>query len=68
MEMILELDSETYSKRAVFENGKEVIYVVVLRSIYGIFVASILFYKKFCGDLEILDLSSILLIHVLLTG
>ena len=52
VEMILELDSETYSKRVVYENGKEVIYVVVLRSIYGIFVASILFYKKFCGDLE----------------
>ena len=35
VEMILELDSETYSKRVVYENGKEVIYVVVLRSIYG---------------------------------
>ena len=35
VDMILELDSKTYSKHVVFENGKKVIYVVVLREIYG---------------------------------
>ena len=36
----------------VFENGKKVFYVVVLRAIYGILVALLLFYKKYIGDLE----------------
>ena len=36
----------------VFENGKKVIYVVVLREIYGILVVLLLFYKGFCRDLE----------------
>ena len=52
VDMILELDSETYSKHEVFENGNKLIYVVVLRAIYGMLVAELLFYKKFCGDLE----------------
>ena len=34
------------------ENGRRVIYVVVLRAIYGMLVASLLFYKKLRGDLE----------------
>ena len=52
VDMLLELDSETYSKNMVFENGKKVIHVVVLREIYGMLVAALLFYNKFCGYLE----------------
>ena len=51
VETLLEPDSETYSKYVVFENGKKVIYIVVLRSIYGILLSVLLFYKKFLGDL-----------------
>ena len=36
VDILLELDSKTYGKNVVFENGKKVIYVVVLRAIYGI--------------------------------
>ena len=46
------MDGETYSNHVVFEKGKKVIYNVLLRSIYGMLVASLLFYEKFCGDLE----------------
>ena len=52
VDMLLELDSETYIKHVVFENGKKVIYVVVLRAIYGMLVSSLLFHNKFCGNLE----------------
>ena len=52
VDMLLELDSDTYSKHEVFENENKLIYVVVLRAIYGMLVAELLFYKKFCGDLE----------------
>ena len=50
--MLLELYSETYIKNVVFENGKKVIYVAVLRAIYGMVVSDILLYKEFCGYLE----------------
>ena len=52
VEMLVKLDSETYRKHVVFENGNKLIYVVLLREIYGMFVAEILLYRKFCGDLE----------------
>ena len=42
VDMLVELDSEKYMKHAVFENGKKVIYVAVLREIYGILVAALL--------------------------
>ena len=38
VEILLELGSDTYSNNVVFENGGKVIYVVVLRSIYGMIV------------------------------
>ena len=52
VDMIFELDIETYKKHVVFENGKKVIYDVVMRAIYGMLVADLLLYAKFCGDLE----------------
>ena len=52
VDMLLELGSDTYRKYVVFENGKKVIYVVVLREIYVMLVAALLFYKKFRVDLE----------------
>ena len=64
VDIILGLDSETYRKNVVFENGKKVIYFVVLREIYGMLVAALLFYNCFIENLKILDLSSIITIHV----
>ena len=42
----------TYRDYVVTENGKQVIYVVILRAIYGMLVASLLFYKKIRADFE----------------
>ena len=39
VDMILGLDSETHSKNVVFENGKKLIYSVVLSAIYGTIAA-----------------------------
>ena len=50
--MLVEMDSEAYRKSVVFENGKKLIYNVVLISIHGIIVAVLLLYRKFHGDLE----------------
>ncbi|CAJ1939620.1 unnamed protein product [Cylindrotheca closterium] len=41
-----------YREYVVLENGKRVIYVRVLRAIYGILQSSLLFYNQFRSDLE----------------
>ena len=46
------MDGETCSEHVLFEKGKKLIYVVVLRSIYDMLVASLLFYNKVCGYFE----------------
>jgi hypothetical protein len=35
-----------------FENGKKVLYVQVLKALYGMLVATLLWYRQFRGDLE----------------
>ncbi|CAJ1962810.1 unnamed protein product [Cylindrotheca closterium] len=41
-----------YREYVVLENGKRVIYVRVLRAIYGMLQSSLLFYNQFRSDLE----------------
>ena len=60
--------SETYRKHVVFKNGNKLIYVVVLREVYGMFVPELLFYKKVLEDWKILGFISILITHMSLTG
>jgi len=50
--VLVKLNPDTYEGYLVYENGRKVIYVVVLRAIYRMLVASLLFYKKFRKDLE----------------
>ena len=37
---------------SVFENGKKVVYVQVIRALYGMLIAALLWYKQFKKDLE----------------
>ena len=48
MDIPVELDSETYRKHVVLEKGKKLIYIFVFRGIYGMIVAALLLYDKFC--------------------
>ena len=52
VDMLVQLNPEVYGNYVVFENGRKVIYVVVLKAIYGMLIASLLWYKKFKKDLE----------------
>ena len=52
VDMLVQLSPEVYGKHVVFEKGRKVLYVQVLRAIYGMLQASLLWYKKFRGDLE----------------
>ena len=51
VDYMIEMDP-SYRNYVVMEKGKRVIYVVILRAIYGMLEASLLFYKKIRGDLE----------------
>ena len=50
--MLVQLDSATYGPYVVYEKGRKVLYVQVLRAIYGMLQASLLWYKEFRKDLE----------------
>jgi hypothetical protein len=52
VDLLCKLDPTKYGPYVVFEKGCKVLYVLVLRAIYGMLVASLLWYKKFRGDLE----------------
>ena len=51
-ELLVEIDPETYGPFMTEERGRPVLYVVVLKALYGMLIASLLWYKQFRGDLE----------------
>ena len=52
MDMLVQLDPQLYGPHIVYEKGRKVLYVQVLRAIYGMLIASLLWYMKFKKDLE----------------
>eukprot|EP00980_Cylindrotheca_fusiformis_P007564 scaffold1573_cov71-Cylindrotheca_fusiformis.AAC.2 len=52
VDLLVELDPQTYKNFVVFENGKKVVYAAVLKAIYGMLQAALLWYQKFRKDLE----------------
>ena len=52
VDLIVEMASEVYGPFVTFENGKKVLYVQVLRALYGMLIAALLWYKQFKSDLE----------------
>jgi hypothetical protein len=47
LKMLIELDPEKYRGFVVEENGRLVLYVQVLKAIYGMLVAALLWYQIF---------------------
>ena len=52
VDLLVEIAPEVYGPYVVFENGRKVLYVQVIRALYGMLVAALLWYKQFKGDLE----------------
>jgi hypothetical protein len=52
LEMLVKEDPNLYGPYVVIEKGKKVLYLQVLRALYGMLVAALLWYKKFREDLE----------------
>ena len=51
VDWLVELEPLAYQSLVVMENGSKVIYLNILRAIYGMLEASLLWYRKFRGDL-----------------
>ena len=47
MDMLVQLSPEIYGPYIVFEKQRKVIYVQVLKAIYGMLQAALLWYNKF---------------------
>ena len=52
VDLLVEIAPEVYGPFVVFENGHKVLYVQVIRALYGMLVAALLWYRQFKGDLE----------------
>ncbi|WP_288992819.1 polyprotein of Ty1/Copia retrotransposon [uncultured Marinobacter sp.] len=52
VDMLVELNPELYGPYVVYEKNRKVLYVQVIRAIYGMLEAALLWYKKFRGELE----------------
>ena len=52
VDMFLQLNPQLYGPHIVYEKGNKVLYVQVLRAIYGMLTASLLWYMNFKNDIE----------------
>jgi hypothetical protein len=52
VDMLVHINPELYVPVVVLENRKKVLYVEVLKAIYGMLEAALLWYKTFRKDLE----------------
>lgn len=52
VDMLVEIDSELYAEKVVYEGNKKVLYLEVLKPIYGMLQSALLYYKKFKADIE----------------
>jgi Reverse transcriptase (RNA-dependent DNA polymerase) len=50
--MLVDINPELYGPAVVLENRKKVLYVEVLKAVYGMLEAALLWYKTFRKDLE----------------
>ena len=50
--MLTELSPETYEKYVVYEGNNKVLYVRMIKALYGMLQSSLLYYKKFRKDIE----------------
>ena len=48
---MLDIEPDAYKNFVVLEKGVRTLYVVVTKAIYGMLIASVLWYKKLRGDL-----------------
>jgi hypothetical protein len=50
--MLVDMNPECYCNYVVYEGKNKVLYVQMLKALYGMIQSTLLFYKKFRNDLE----------------
>jgi hypothetical protein len=50
--MLVEINPQLYGPHLVYEKGRKVLYVQVLRAIYGMLESALLWYRTLCSGLE----------------
>jgi hypothetical protein len=63
VDMLVKLNPELYGPHVVYERNRKVLYAQVIRAIYGMLEAVLLWYKKFQGELEQAGFKLILMTH-----
>ena len=52
VDMLLDINPSEYQQYVYYERGQKILYVHILRAIYGMLISGILFYKKFRTSIE----------------
>jgi hypothetical protein len=52
VDILLEICPGVYDNYVLYEGKQKVLYVKMLMALYGMMIASLLYYKKFCKDIE----------------
>ena len=52
--ILLEIDHDLYAPYVVYDHGKQLVYVIMLKALYGTILLPMLYYKKFHKDLELI--------------
>ena len=52
VDILLEIDHDLYAPHVAYDHGEKLVYVIMLKALYGMILASMLYYQKFCKDLE----------------
>jgi len=51
VDLMVQMAPEVYGPKVVFEDGKKVLYLLVLRALYGMMISALLLYRLFSTDL-----------------
>ncbi len=52
VDVLVEIAPEVYASYVVWENGEKVLYVIMLKALYGMLTSALLYYKKFVKDIQ----------------
>ncbi len=52
VDMLTKLSPKTYAGYVVNEGNSKIIYVMMIKALYGMLQSSLLYYKKFCNNVE----------------
>ncbi len=58
VDMLVQLDPERYEEFVTYKKGHKILYVVMLKALYGMLQSPLLYYVKFRKDIETIGLEA----------